>query len=135
MKGLGTDENAIIDILPYRSNDQRQEILATFKQMFGKDLKKELRSELSGNLLQVVEALLETPADYAAAELRKAVKGAGTDETALIEILCTASNATIENVKRSYKKLFARDLEKDVADDTSGEECSGGGSDNADEKT
>ena len=53
MKGLGTDENAIIDILPYRSNEQRQEILAQYKQMFGKDLKKELHGELSGNLRQV----------------------------------------------------------------------------------
>ena len=56
--------------------------------MFGKDLKKELNSELSGNLRQVVLALLETPPNYAAAELRKAVKGAGTDETAIIGMSC-----------------------------------------------
>ena len=122
MKGLGTDENAIIDILPYRNNEQRQEILAQFKQMFGKDLKKELTGELSGNLRQVVLALLETPADYAASELRKAVKGAGTDETALIEILCTSSNEQIEDIKVAYQRTYNRSLERDVGDDTSGEE-------------
>ena len=122
MKGLGTDEDAIMDILPYRSNEQRQEILAQFKQMFGKDLKKELEGELSGKLRQTVLALLETPANYSAAELRKAMKGAGTDETALIEILCTSTNEQIEDIKAAYQKLFNRNLEEDVADDTSGKQ-------------
>ena len=88
--------------------------------MFGKDLKTELNSELSGNLRQVVLALLETPARYAASELRKAMKGAGTDETALIEILCTSRNEQIEAIKAAYRNLYSRDLEKDIADDTSG---------------
>ena len=83
-------------------------------------VKKELEGELSGKLRQTVLALLETPANYSAAELRKAMKGAGTDETALIEILCTSTNEQIEDIKAAYQKLFNRNLEEDVADDTSG---------------
>ncbi len=36
MKGFGTDEKAIIDVLAYRSNEQRQQIYMIFKTMYGK---------------------------------------------------------------------------------------------------
>jgi len=119
MAGWGTDEDAIIDILPYRNNKQRQEIIAQYKQMFGNNLKTDLYWELSGYFLEVILALLETPANYAASELRKAVKGAGTDEMALIEFICTSTNKQIEDIKAAYQKLYSRNLEKDVVDDTS----------------
>lgn len=36
MKGFGTDEKAIIQVLAHRVNSQRQEIATHFKTMFGK---------------------------------------------------------------------------------------------------
>lgn len=44
------------------------------------------------------------PAEYDAYQLRKAVKGLGTDEDVLIEILCTRSNAQLKEVIRVYKE-------------------------------
>jgi annexin A7/11 len=40
MKGFGTDEKAIVDILAYRTNKQRQEITGQYKALFGKVLLK-----------------------------------------------------------------------------------------------
>ena len=43
MRGLGTDEKSITNVLGHRSNAQRQQIKTQFAAMFGKDLKKELK--------------------------------------------------------------------------------------------
>ena len=68
------------------------------------DLINELKSELSGNLEECILALLEPKVLYDAKSLRRAMKGAGTDERALIEILCTRTNAEIEEIKREYNQ-------------------------------
>ncbi|KAM4029286.1 annexin A13 [Anomaloglossus baeobatrachus] len=119
-KGLGTDEKAIIEILANRSSEQRQEIKLKYKTLYGKDLESVLKSELSGHFEKTALALLDRPCEFDAKELRKAMKGAGSNESLLIQILCTRANQQIRNIKESYKKLFGRDLEADVHSETSG---------------
>lgn len=120
MKGLGTDEKAIISVLAYRSCEQRQAIKLKFKSMYGRDLIKDLKSELGGNFENVVLALMEPCETFDARSLRAAMKGAGTDEEVLIEVLCTRTNAEIDALKKAYKSEFSRDLEKDIESETSG---------------
>ena len=64
---------------------------------------------------------MRTPAEYSARELRKAMKGPGTDEETLIEIICTKSNEQIEQLKETYNEIFDRDLESDVESETRGD--------------
>jgi len=120
MKGLGTDEKAITQIVGTRSNKQRQEIKSEFKVLFGKDLIKELKSELSSNYETAVVALFMPPDEYDAYQLHEGVQGAGTDEKVLIEILCSRTNAEIKAAAAAYKKLYKTALEKDISGDTSG---------------
>lgn len=120
MKGFGTDEQAIIDVVSHRSSDQRQQIKAAFKTMYGKDLIKDLKSELSGNMEELILALFMPPTYYDAWSLRKAMQGAGTQERVLIEILCSRTNQEIRDIVRCYQLEFGRELEKDIRSDTSG---------------
>ncbi|TFK04013.1 Annexin A7 [Platysternon megacephalum] len=120
MKGFGTDEQAIINVVSNRSSDQRQKIKAAFKTMYGKDLIKDLKSELSGNMEELILALFMPPTYYDAWSLRHAMKGAGTQERVLIEILCTRTNQEIRDIVRTYKTEFGRDIEQDIRADTSG---------------
>ncbi|KAH9498198.1 Annexin A6 [Bulinus truncatus] len=120
MKGLGTDEKAIISVLAHRSMEQRQKIALTYKTQFGKDLAAELSSELSGNFKTLCVDMLLGPAEFDAKQLNKAIKGLGTDEKVLVEIICTRSNAQLNNIKAAYKTMFNKDLENDIAGDTSG---------------
>lgn len=120
MKGIGTDEKAITMILARRSNNQRQIIKTHFASMFGKDLIKELKSELSGNYEKTVLELLMSPDEYDAYLCRNAIEGLGTDETCLIEVLGSRSNSNIQALREAYTRLYKKDLEKDIKDDTSG---------------
>uniref|UniRef100_A0AAV2LF04 Annexin n=1 Tax=Knipowitschia caucasica TaxID=637954 RepID=A0AAV2LF04_KNICA len=120
MKGFGTDENAIIELLGNRTNKQRVPMVAAYKTTYGKDLMRDLKSELTGNLENLVLAMLMTPSQFDAAELREAIKGAGTDEACLIEILSSRSNAEIDEINRIYKSEYGKKLEDAIISDTSG---------------
>ncbi|XP_060928206.1 annexin A4 [Limanda limanda] len=120
MKGTGTDEAVIIDVLAHRTVAQRQRIKETFKQAVGKDLADELSSELSGNFRAVVLGLLMLAPVYDAYELRTAMKGAGTEEACLVDILASRSNPEIKTITAVFKKEHGKSLEDAVCGDTSG---------------
>ncbi|XP_059215522.1 annexin A11a isoform X1 [Centropristis striata] len=120
MKGFGTDEQAIIDLLGSRSIRQRVPLLRAYKTSYGKDLIKDLHSELSGDFRKLVMAMLKSPAEMDASELHNAIKGAGTDEACLIEILSSRSNAEIKEINRIYKQEYKKTLEDAISGDTSG---------------
>ncbi|XP_004609208.1 annexin A4 [Sorex araneus] len=119
MKGLGTDEDAIIDILAHRSTAQRQEIRTAYKTNIGRDLLDDLKSELSGNFENVILGMMTPTVLYDVQELRKAMKGAGTDEGCLIEILASRSTEEIRRIKETYQLQYGRSLEDDIRSDTS----------------
>lgn len=64
---------------------------------------KELKSELSGNFENVVVGFLDSKVKFDAKCLRRAMKGPGTDESVLIEILCTRTNKEIQEIVHAYK--------------------------------
>ncbi|KAM9312732.1 annexin A6 [Gastrophryne carolinensis] len=120
MKGIGTDEGAIIDILTKRTNGQRQEIKKAFKSHFGRDLMADLKSELSGTLSKLILGLMMTPAEFDAKQLNKAIAGAGTDEKVLIEILATRNNQELQAINEAYQQAYHKSLEDAISSDTSG---------------
>ncbi|XP_022523555.2 annexin A1 [Astyanax mexicanus] len=117
----GVDENAITEILARRTNAQRQEIKAAYQKDTGKDLPKALKSALRSSYEDVVLALLMTPAQFDAHELRNAMKGLGTKEKTLCEILGTRSNQEIRLIKAAFKEAYGEELEHDMKGDTTGQ--------------
>ena len=68
------------------------------------DLVDDLKSELSGDFEKTVLALMMPPAQFQATEVKRAIKGLGTDEAVLVEMLCTKSNEEMTALKDAYKK-------------------------------
>uniref|UniRef100_A0AAR2KZ93 Annexin n=1 Tax=Pygocentrus nattereri TaxID=42514 RepID=A0AAR2KZ93_PYGNA len=121
IKTKGVDEQTIIQILTKRTYGQRREIAFAYERRAKKDMISALKGALSGSLETVILGLMKSTAQYDASEIKASIKGLGTDEESLIEILCSRSNAELLEIKQVYKELFKKDLEKDVAGDTSGD--------------
>ena len=120
MKGFGCDEKAIIDVCVGRTNAQRLEIVKAYKASYGRDLLADLKSELHGKFEDAMIALFTDPIEYDADELRKAMKGLGTNEDTLIEIIASRPPPILLQIKNKFNEKFKRDLEKDVISETSG---------------
>ena len=86
----------------------------------GIDLIKDLKSELHNHLEDAVVALFTDPIEYDADELRAAMKGLGTNEDTLIEIICSRPPHVLKAIIAKFKEKYNRDLEKDVKSETSG---------------
>ena len=121
MKGIGCDKKAIIQIIANRTNAQRQQIKECYKTSYGRDLMSDLKKELSGNLEDAVLALFYTPVEYDVEQLKKAMKGLGTDEGTLIEIIASRPNWLLKQIKEQYKIKYGKELEDAIKKETSGD--------------
>ncbi|ESP02908.1 hypothetical protein LOTGIDRAFT_110615, partial [Lottia gigantea] len=121
MDGLGTDEQTIIDVIVTKKNQQRQEIRQKYKERYNKDVMLDLKSELSGDLQEVILGLMMTPSEYDVDCLHEAMSGMRTDESMLIDILATRTPE--RNILKLYYLVveYKKDLEKHIKTETSGD--------------
>ncbi|OWK07967.1 hypothetical protein Celaphus_00008375, partial [Cervus elaphus hippelaphus] len=99
---------------------QRQQIAKSFKAQFGKDLIETLKSELSGKFERLIIALMYPPYRYEAKELYDAMKGIGTKEGVIIEILASRTKNQLQEIMKAYEEDYGSNLEEDIKADTSG---------------
>ncbi|CAH8598593.1 unnamed protein product [Schistosoma guineensis] len=106
MKGPGTDETAIINILARRTNYERQELCRSYKSLYKHDLKDDLKSETSGDFRKVLCQLVVDTPYMLAKSLYYAMKGLGTNDRVLIEIFTTLWNDETRAVADAYKQVL-----------------------------
>lgn len=110
----------LISFILSKTKRDRYNLRQAYSRHFAKDLIKDIDSALSHDFKKVVMDLFRTPAERDATYLYKAMKGAGTDEECVIEILCSRPNVDIIKIKEEYQRLFNESLEKRVHSETSG---------------
>ncbi|KAF6767952.1 hypothetical protein AHF37_09502 [Paragonimus kellicotti] len=121
MKGAGTDEDTLINILARRTNHERQEICASYKSHYNKTLREDIKSETSGQFKTVLcELCLDAPY-MLAKSLYYAMKGIGTNERVFIEVMTTLWNDEVKAVEAAYLQDPKRTLITDLTSETSGD--------------
>ncbi|KAJ5482783.1 hypothetical protein N7539_006229 [Penicillium diatomitis] len=119
MKGFGTDEKALIQVLSRLDPLQMAGVRATYSQHIGRDLFKDVKSETSGYFEQGLLAVIEGPLMHDVTCVREAVKGMGTKEWLLNDVLLGRSNADLQAIQALYERTYGHSLAKDVEDDLS----------------
>lgn len=98
-----TDTTTVINCLTSCSNQQRQEIVATFSKKHGKDLHDALEWALVGCTERLALALICSPIRYQAIELHGQLAQRHVDECLLAEMICTKSSAEIWRINAAYE--------------------------------
>ncbi|KAL1310680.1 hypothetical protein AAFC00_000941 [Neodothiora populina] len=119
MKGFGTNERALIDVLARLDPLQVASVRQAFTARHRRDLISDLEKETSGYFRDGLVAIARGPLDQDCINLNKAIKGLGTKETVLNDILLGRSNADMRAITAHYQHLHHRSLESDLRGDLS----------------
>ncbi|XP_065849969.1 annexin D5-like [Euphorbia lathyris] len=122
-KKFGTDEKVFIRIFSERSAAHLAVVNLAYYNMYGKYLKKVVKSETSGHFKHALLTILqcsENPAKYFAKVLHKAMKGLGTNDSTLIRVIVTRTEIDMQYIKGEYLKKYKKTLNNAVHSETSG---------------
>lgn len=119
MKGVGTDESVLIEIISRLDPLQIAQLVDSYSRQLKRDLVKDVKSEVSGKLEKTFVTLLMGPLKQDANAVNAAVKGMGTNENLLNDVLIGRSNADMIAIKQAYQEMFRSSMESAVRGDLS----------------
>ncbi|KAF5403549.1 Annexin [Paragonimus heterotremus] len=121
LEGLGDQFDTVTEIVGHRSLQQRLEIEKAFQQKYQKDLLQVLSSELTSDYEMLVKNLFRLPMNLLAHDLYKSMKGVGSTQRVMTNIICCCNNTEIHLLKKSYANYVShRSLETDVRKNAKG---------------
>jgi DNA-directed RNA polymerase subunit F len=121
MKGIGTDEAALIkNIVPF-NNTELQQLIETYRKEIQRDLIPDISSETGGNFKHVLLSMLTAWDTYDSHLCRDAIAGIGTNEKILTEVICTRTPDELKAIAKRYEGEYQKELLKDIKSDTSGD--------------
>ena len=120
-EGVGTKEDDIIRVIDSTNNQERAIIRRLYNQKYNEDLVSRLGSELSGDFKEAAMGSFMTPSEYDAYCLNGAMKGLGTREGILNEIIGSRTTPELQKIKQIYASNYNETLENAIIGDTSGD--------------
>lgn len=97
-------------------------LVDTYTSHLGRELRKDVKSEVSGELEKALLALIDGPLIQDVVALNDALAGLGTKEDLLNEVLIGRSNADIKAIKTAYQRKYSKSLESAISSDLSSDE-------------
>lgn len=119
MKGFGTNEDQLIQILSKPDPTQMTLLRKTYSERFNRSLEDDIKKETSGHFREGLLALVRGPLYQDVENVYAAIKGLGTKELVLNDVLLGRSNADMRAIKQEYHRRFGHHLEADVKGDLS----------------
>lgn len=119
MKGFGTDEKAMISVLSRLDALQVAGVRQAFQARHRRDLLTDIDKETSSYFCEGLLAIARGPLEQDCVNLRNAIKGLGTKENVINDVLLSRSNADMNAIKAHYHHMYKHSLESDLHGDLS----------------
>ena len=114
-----SEKSKIVELICKLTNEQRQNLKQMYLSSYGTELDKDLKSALSGDAEDLILGLMKTPVDFDAEQIYLSMKGIGTDEDTLSEMIATRPSRRLIRIRERYHELYNETLENDIKGDTS----------------
>ena len=126
-EGLGTDEEAIIDVLANKTFEQIEELKEAYKIEHGELLKERIKAETTGlfessGFRNTLMGLLTKREEQIAFYLKEAFEGwFANDDWGLISMLVHRSQAEMREIKQAYMRVHGNELIADLRENCGGD--------------
>ena len=115
------DENTITEMTINLTTKERLQLRENYKSKFNKDLIEDIEKYTKSDLCTLLTSIYKDPVEYDADLLYKAMKGIGTNDDILIEVISFRSFSRLSKVKEKFKEKYNKDLISEVKSETSGD--------------
>lgn len=119
-KGWGSDAQKVIDLLACKDPTDRFKLALRYKELMDKDLAELCKKEFSGDFGWCMQFLAMPPHEAECAMLKKATDGIGASANVIYSIMCGRTNEEMELLKKTYFRLYTKDLGKLMASELHG---------------
>lgn len=122
IKNYLQEENNKTNLVEYickQSNSELQKLKDLYLSSYGTELTKEIENFLSGDIKSLILGLMQTPVEFDAEKIYSSMKGLGTDEETLSEMIATRTSRQLLKIKEKYPELYNETLEEAIKGDTS----------------
>jgi len=120
LRGSHLNERKAIEILAAIDPFTMDKIKDAYGEDFGHSLALDVSKHVSGHFGEALVGVLSDPDEYDAELLYHAMKGLGTADHVLIEILVTRTPDHIKKIREAFVKKYGESLDKWIRDETSG---------------
>ena len=103
------------------STKERLQLRENYKSKFNKDLIEDIEKYTKSDLCTLLTSIYKDPVEYDADLLYKAMKGIGTNDDILIEVISFRSFSRLNKIKEKFKEKYNKDLISEVKSETSGD--------------
>jgi len=120
LQGPSVNIQSVIECLGDFTNEQRLLMCLCYYDHSKRSLYNDLSTKLHGSLKHLALALVTSTINMDAELVQKAIKGLGTDEELLLEVLCTRTFSQMKKARDSFHRKYDDTMVKAIKGDTSG---------------
>ena len=115
------DENTVTEITINHTSTERIKLRENYKKKFKRELLDDIQKYTKSDLCKTLVSIYKDPIEYDADLLYSAMKGIGTNDEILIEVISFRSFSRLTKIKQKFKEKYGKDLISEVKSETSGD--------------